>query len=184
MTSSKESQLKPAVWHTTTSDPPSAAGKSKLRSVCFCPVSWPNTPSLKVPRPSPSTPPPNKSVKQLAALTTGSFQNHPHLSTNRERTLKRPENPAVVTQSLSAVRTAFVDSSLLLCARLCHDGRFLTNRGRTGLRRPENSPIDPAVVTQSLSKSRCGPPWTAFVDSSLLLCARLGGDGRFFAPNP
>ena len=53
-----------------------------------------------------------------------------------------------------------------------------TKRERT-LKRPENSPIDPAVVTQSLSKSRCGPPWTAFVCSSLLLCARLCHDGRF-----
>ncbi|CAH1384629.1 unnamed protein product [Tenebrio molitor] len=32
------------------------AEKFKLPCVCCCPVSWPSTPSPKVPKPSPSTP--------------------------------------------------------------------------------------------------------------------------------
>ncbi|ODM86564.1 histone H3, partial [Orchesella cincta] len=43
---------------TTTRGPPSPLGKSKLQCVSFFPESWPNTPSLKEPRLSPSTPPP------------------------------------------------------------------------------------------------------------------------------
>ncbi|ODM87542.1 putative histone H2B type 2-C, partial [Orchesella cincta] len=52
--------LRLPVLLTTTRGPPSPLGKSKLQCVSFFPESWPNTPSLKEPRLSPSTPPPNK----------------------------------------------------------------------------------------------------------------------------
>ncbi|CAH1384586.1 unnamed protein product, partial [Tenebrio molitor] len=45
-----------SVWHTTTNVRRSLAEKFKLPCVCCCPVSWPSTPSPKVPKPSPSTP--------------------------------------------------------------------------------------------------------------------------------
>ncbi|ODM86594.1 putative histone H2B type 2-D [Orchesella cincta] len=49
-----------SVLLTTTRGPPSPLGRSKLQCVSSFPESWPNTPSLREPRLSPSTPPPSK----------------------------------------------------------------------------------------------------------------------------
>ena len=59
-TSSSELQLKHLDLLITTNVQPSAVARFKPLSVCYCPVNWPSTPSLKAPRPSPSTPAPNK----------------------------------------------------------------------------------------------------------------------------
>merc|ERR1712107_315072 len=45
---------------TTTRGPPSPPGRSRPPSGSCCPESWPSTPSLRAPRPSPSTPAPSK----------------------------------------------------------------------------------------------------------------------------
>uniref|UniRef100_A0A3Q2Q4W9 H15 domain-containing protein n=1 Tax=Fundulus heteroclitus TaxID=8078 RepID=A0A3Q2Q4W9_FUNHE len=45
-------------WLTTTSAPPSPPGRSRPPCASCCPVSWPSTPCLRAPRPSPSTPAP------------------------------------------------------------------------------------------------------------------------------
>ena len=54
-TSSSALPPKPLAWPTTTSDRPSHLARSKLRSDFSCLVNWPSTPSLKEPKPSPST---------------------------------------------------------------------------------------------------------------------------------
>ena len=60
LTSSKESLVKPQNLPNTTRDQPSHHVRSKLLSDFSFQVNWLNTPSLKVPRLSPSTLPPNK----------------------------------------------------------------------------------------------------------------------------
>ena len=56
MTSSSALLLRPADWPTTTEGAPSPPERSRPPSVCFSLVNWPSTPSLREPRPSPSTP--------------------------------------------------------------------------------------------------------------------------------
>ena len=72
MTSSSESLPKPPDWPTTTRGQPSPLGKSKPLSDSCCPENWPNMPSLKEPRPSPSTPAPNKLLVTLVDITNTS----------------------------------------------------------------------------------------------------------------
>merc|ERR1711970_959586 len=53
---------RPASWPTTTRGPPSPPGRSRPPCASCCPGSWPSTPCPRAPRPSPSTPAPNKSL--------------------------------------------------------------------------------------------------------------------------
>ncbi|CAC5390013.1 Histone H4 [Mytilus coruscus] len=49
-------EASPEISLTTTRDLPSPLGRSRLQFVCSCPVNWPSTLSVKVPKPSQSTP--------------------------------------------------------------------------------------------------------------------------------
>ena len=60
MISLRESLPKLHVSLTTTRGAPSPPGRSRPLSGSSCPVSWPSTPCLRVPRLSPSTPPPSR----------------------------------------------------------------------------------------------------------------------------
>ena len=70
------------VLPTTTSVPPSPAGKSRPPSVLSCPESWPSTPSLREPRLSPSTPAPSKQFP-TALLPQRPFSRPPKASKKR-----------------------------------------------------------------------------------------------------
>ncbi|KAL1270365.1 hypothetical protein QQF64_029381 [Cirrhinus molitorella] len=54
------------VWLTTTSAPPSLQERSRPPCVCCCPGNWPNTPCLRAPKPSPSTPAPSRALLHLS----------------------------------------------------------------------------------------------------------------------
>ena len=68
---------------TTTRGPPSPPGKSRLLSSSFCQVSLPSTPSLREPRPSPSTPATSKLCSPFNNRPdpNGPFQGHQNFQT-------------------------------------------------------------------------------------------------------